>query len=502
MTHYHPTVRRIGRGLVGLLVAVGLAATATAQTLQLKGGRILLGEVADADSEGLRVQRLDNGGVLDLRWDHLTPECARRVQEAHGLVAEDEGEVMVEADVVTYLSGGARLERIGRIVERQRDDIVVEKLGQRLAIPRRDISGTRRIQVPVGQIFTSEQYYVMLLAEYAPGDDADKHVQLGDALSRARDYERAEQHLLTAQELGGGRSAGVLPAMIERVRVYQKAKAERDLLDQIRVRRMRGGRDDFDKGSELIAQFEQQFPDSPLESEFERERKRFEQAQERYLVGRITAIWRRLIRPTASGWLGATDNITLAKAKEYAESQMGKDIAERVAEQLELEPAQVAELFAQRVKVDRSLKTEQYFYGIGSLVLGEQGVIKGTKQGDQGDSGLAPTEDRELERLARRLREARERSARAMRGGQGGGDAKDTPESWWDDADRGQRTSFLRAYYAEFGGDLELVKAYVKPCVHCAAKGVEETLSMEGKRVSVKCFLCQGARFTRSVVAR
>ena len=49
---------------LALLCPTGLLA----QSLQLADGRMLLGEVVpgEVDGEGLRVRRLDNGGVLDV----------------------------------------------------------------------------------------------------------------------------------------------------------------------------------------------------------------------------------------------------------------------------------------------------------------------------------------------------------------------------------------------------------------------------------------------------
>lgn len=493
------------RTLLLLAACLGLALSAAGQTLQLKGGRILLAKVTDANADGLHVERLDNGGHLDLRWDHLTPECARRIQEDYGLIQDDEGEVMVEADAVTYTSGGARLELIGRIVERQGSDLVIETLGRRVTVAKNKLAGVgvRKVQVPVGQIFTDDQYYVMLLAEHAPGEDPDKHVQLADALMRARDYVRAEEHFKKAQELGGGRNGSKLASLIERVQVYQRAVAERDILDEIRLRRMRGSVESFRAGEALIAEFEQKYGDSPLRPEFERERKRFEAAQERFLVSRITTVWRRLIRPSVNAWLLDNPDANLATAKQFAESELGDAIAEKVAEQLDLEPDAVRPLFAKRAELDRGLKTELFLYGLGSLVLGEDGVKRDTKQGEREQNDpRTVSEDRELERLARKIREARDRARQAGMAGNGQGPAADTPEGWWQSAGRSERTAFLRAYYAEFGGDLEYIKGYVKPCYSCGAAGTIVSLSPEGKRVRMKCDLCHGTRFTRSVVAR
>ena len=45
-----------------------------AQTVQLADGRVLVATIdpAEVDGEGLTVKRLDNDGVLRLRWDQLS----------------------------------------------------------------------------------------------------------------------------------------------------------------------------------------------------------------------------------------------------------------------------------------------------------------------------------------------------------------------------------------------------------------------------------------------
>ncbi|MEC8653529.1 MAG: hypothetical protein VXY92_13310, partial [Planctomycetota bacterium] len=62
--------------LFAAAAALFASANSSAQSIQLADGRVLLASVEQADGEGLRVRRLDNGGVLDLRWDHLSTASA------------------------------------------------------------------------------------------------------------------------------------------------------------------------------------------------------------------------------------------------------------------------------------------------------------------------------------------------------------------------------------------------------------------------------------------
>jgi hypothetical protein len=83
-----------------------------AQSLQLADGKVLLAEVETADGDGLRVRRLDNGGVLDLRWDHLSPASALAVKRSSTSPATARtGRCMERAEEVEYSVSGSRKAR-------------------------------------------------------------------------------------------------------------------------------------------------------------------------------------------------------------------------------------------------------------------------------------------------------------------------------------------------------------------------------------------------------
>ena len=76
-----------------------------------------------------------------------------------------------------------------------------------------------------------------------------------------------------------------------------------------------------------------------------------------------------------------------------------------------------------------------------------------------------------------------------------------TPEGWWDDASKGERISWLRSYYAEFGGQLVVDYASTQDCISCYVDGSTPGVDTQGKPVRNKCFLCQGTKRTRSFKA-
>ena len=146
-----------------------------------------------------------------------------------------------------------------------------------------------------------------------------------------------------------------------------------------------------------------------------------------------------------------------------------RSIAALVAARFKIDTAEVKALWTDRAKYPKGKQTEHFSYGIGSWLLGEQGVLKDTKQGKEQakDAAESAQQKDELARIAKALREASERRRAAVQGAQGGGQKEQTDQDWWESASRAERTSWLRAYYAEFGGQLTVTYAFTQPCVTC-----------------------------------
>ncbi|MEM7198970.1 MAG: hypothetical protein AAF628_01810 [Planctomycetota bacterium] len=476
-----------------------LALPAAAQVVQLRTGETLVGRVEDPTEDGLVFHRLDNGGVLDLRWDHLSAASSGRLKALYSLSVDDESEVTVPAASIRYeIPGGGVESVVGRIVAETERIVTVRRQGVPFPIPRSNIRGHKSVEVPASEVYTSEEFYGLKLAEFAPGDDADKHILFADLLVRARDYERAGEHLQKAKELGNSKQPNIIEGKLKRLRLFKEAAAEHELLDQIRAWIARR---DFEKGGEALADFEERFPKGKLAAEFARVKQRFAKERGRHLVGQVTHLWFKTILSVARS--KATDpTVTLDEAKEYAEERMGQDIRARVQKLLNLDAEELEEVWADRFEHRGGPRPERYHYGIGSWVLGKEAIIKDTKV-SKGESQEAQSrEDVARERRVRKIREALERARRSIArqsGGAGGGDQ--TPEEWWDRAPAEMRLNWLRAYYAEHGGDLKIYNAYLDGCVQCGAEGRLRHLGSSGKEEMVPCSACRGTQFKRWIRA-
>jgi hypothetical protein len=473
-----------------------------AQSVQLADGRVLLASVEDADGEGLRLKRLDNGGTLELRWDHLSAASALVWKRKFDLVGDSQDEALTRADAVDYFHNGSKQSVIGRITEQAGDHIVVVVKGVPFRVPRAELRAVRKIEVPVTQVFTRDEYYADRLAAHNPGEKADVHVLLAEELIKVRDYEHADSHLQEAKRLANSRNPQQLDTLIAKLARYREAQKELGLLEEIRACRSRGGLQDFDKGTKLIDKFGKDFPQTKLKAEFELEKKRFGEARTRFLSSQVADLWRRSIQIVAEKKVGE-DGITLDQVREYAQEKMSEDIQARVAGVLKLDPTEVKSLWSDRAKYPIGRRPEHFTYGVGSWVLGEAAILKGTEaskqQGKETTKPANEQETRDVERYAKLLRQAMERRQSQQQAG--AQQEEETDADWWRKAERPERTSWLRAFYAESSGQMTVTYATVSPCIACYGEGTTLETGPEGKMVRTTCFLCHKTKQIRSFKA-
>lgn len=491
-------MRRTVTLCIAIAALASTSAIATGQVLQLKDGDVLVGKV-EAHEGGLTFERLDNGGVLDLTWDQLSVESANKLKRMFGLIVEEDGEIMVTADYLEFeLAGGVKERIVGRIIDQDETTIVLRRQGVEYPVPRSKIKARDTRQVPAMDVYTAAEFYNEKLAEYAPGDDADKHILLAETLMRVRDYERAGEHLEKAEELGGGRQPRLLESRIKRLALFKVAAAERELLDRIKVALVRR---EFPRGLELIEDYESKFEDGKFRAEFERLKSRLAKAREQYLVRKVCEIWDDTAYSLARK--KATEaGLSFEGAKEYAEDQMGQDIRARVQKLLGITAEEVEEAWGARLDSPAAPRAQRYSYGVGSWTLGAQAVKKGTVQERSEEQQEEKSErQKQNERMQRRIERAMERARRTVGQGGAGQGEEETPQQWWEDATVAEKHVFVRAYYVEYGGDMVVENAHVNPCVSCAGEGRMTVLGTSGKPQKIDCPVCHGTRYRRWIRA-
>ncbi|MCA8973760.1 MAG: hypothetical protein KDC98_03520 [Planctomycetes bacterium] len=489
---------------LSLIAALASVVALPAQTIQLSEGSLLLASVEDANGDGLRVRRLDNGGVLELRWNQLSAASALQIKRKFDLAGEVQDEVLARADEVDYLVKGQKQSVLGKIVRQNTTEVVVRKRGVDYSIPRAEIVGGRTLDVPVAQIYTKDEWYALRLAELKDPSLADQHVLMVEDLIKVRDYQHAGEHLQKATELkANSRDPDKIDTLKAKLDRYKEAAKERELLDQIQACRSRGTLVEFENGVKLIAEFESTFSNSRLKAEFDVEKTRFTAARQRFYAQKLAEYYRRSIGVLAEKKV-SEPGISLQAARDYAENQMTDDLMERCAQQFRIEVDEARTLWADRANYPVGKRTEHFSYSVGSWVLGEEAIMKDTnaqKQKDQ-QKGAQPAQNgntRQIQKIAQAMKQALERRRAAGQGNQGA--AEQTEDDWWADANRAERAGWLRAYYAESGGQLVVTFATVSPCIACYGQGTVPEVNSEGKLVRTPCYLCHDTKYMRSFKA-
>lgn len=174
----------------------------------------------------------------------------------------------------------------------------------------------------------------------------------------------------------------------------------------------------------------------------------------------------------------------------FVRGQLHKEIVTYLAETHELDPKkEVEEMWKNRKTRIKRTAT----YGSGTF------VVEG-KKGSQGGAGAQN----------RRVQEALDRMRR-QRGGRRGNAAPTqqtaqpklvSKEGWWQGANSSQRSFFLRAYYAEKSGHMEVISTSWRVCPECGGTGTIKKLGAQGGLVKVTCPRSHGLKGDKMIYYR
>src|SRR5690606_24261724 len=152
-------------------------------------------------------------------------------------------------------------------------------------------------------------------------------------------------------------------------------------------------------------------------------KKRFAAVRTKYLTQQVAEQVRRGVQVVAEK-KAADTSVSLQAARDFAENEMAEELFGRAAQALRIELDEVKEMWSQRAKYPVGKRSEHFAYGLGSWILGEQGVIKDTAvaqaQNKQQQVEKAPENSRDVERVQRALKQMLERRRAAAQGGAAG----------------------------------------------------------------------------------
>jgi len=507
-------IRSLVPALAGLLLAAAAGAQtgpaaaepgAAAMMLRFYDGSILWGRIADHDAQTVEFLRLDTGGRVRLPWSLLDPSQAEGLQERFGYVDLSGDEVMCEADRLVLEDG---TEFIGKIVGRTDADILVKTANSLLNVPKARLRAAATVvQAPALDVYTREELYQQELAHLDP-DQAASQFELAVFCERVLAFDRAVEHLEAARALDPAFKTAEVENGLERNRTKLAQVEQLEDLREIDRLRARGR---FDEALAKCGLFLESYPRSPLRRDAQRKQQQVEDARDRKLRERVVQSWHDWARKLT--FRAAQDpDMSFESAVNWVEDGLRGEILAAVHRELTtsvsdaLTPDEITAYWAAR----ENGRWQKASYGDGSWLLGEDRALAGLPQAaadrDQPQS--------ETEALRQRLEERMKRYQRnqsVVRRSQADFDEEAEQVDFWTHWSSAGRAQWLLAYYAEFGGDMELrPEPFFRKCPDCNGTGAREIIrtgsAVTGARGAgsrlVPCRTCHGIGTWRRISYR
>jgi hypothetical protein len=498
--------------ILSTCLLAGLASLSSAQSnsegtikmLKLRDGSILWGDIEAHTDADLMFHRRDTGGMVSLPWSFLDPGQEHELRLAFGYIASDYQEEMVAAERISLVDG---TELIGVILSRENNIMHVKNVQAVISLPVERIAGQAvQVQVPASDIYSRDELYQQKLLQFADGLQSDNGAEVALAnfdlakwCEGIGDYARALSHYQAVPVADNQWPLAELQPALERSQRKAEAQAEVDHLREVdRLTRRRN----YDRAFELLADFTKLYPASPLLDDWNKQRERTEMAQlvtlRKEVANRWHAVAGKRVREAAK-------LSSYGEALAYVTEGMSEEILEGVTKELasikkDIKPEDVRILFNER----EGGRWRKASYGIGTWILGEEKARAGIDaEPEQGSKGEQDAQRKALEDKIKRYLD----NQKAVRSSSGEGES---PEEFWATYQINSRINYLLAYYAEFGGDMDLRRAHFSNCKECGGSGVREIVSLgsatsgsEGSSTRlISCPVCHNIGIVRRISYR
>ncbi len=487
-----------------LVFAMLLCVPCLGETIRLRSGKILLGRIeGEPDERGFLFKRFDNGGVLEIKWEHLMPGDARRLKEKFGFLEANEEEITVKAMRFTIgLPGLSNVQtRIGILVKRTDKFIIIRVKGIETKIRKDLIKGTPEwVEVPALEVYTKDEFYHRQLQEIQPGEDPAKHEKLARILMAAGDYKMAKEHLLKVLELDPEyKNKGGVERALKQV---EEAIANKDIMELMKKLRQERSRRNYKKAMEIAEELDKKYDTMPrsLKLLWVKRKQRLLKERKLWLGKTVASRVYEMVRKVAQA--KALDrNAGPEEIKEFAKSEMWDLIIQKVSLGLGLEKDEAQGLWDEREAL-KTYRVQRASYGDGTFILPKDKALAGTAyEGELSKAG--GKNKRRMSEIEKRIREFLRRKLQNRlnkKGGGAGENREKTPEEWWAEARINERKLWIMAYFAEFSGVMKVKKAFGEPCKTCGGTGYLSGIDLKtGKEIRTTCPACHGYRIRRSI---
>lgn len=486
------------RFCVVLIAIAAITNSGEAEVIRLKNGMELHGEIIRFDAEtGITFKRCENGGIIELRWEHLIEEDVIAIKAAHGYGDLEAEPIYVRAKKLLLATGDYV---IGVQVESSHPGVVtLHRLGKNYDYVPSHIEDIENVEVEAQEVYTAQELYEQKIAESFPETALD-HFKLAIYCESVTIYSRALEHYEMTAELDSEFKPNIVAAKIHRMGIKQSEKEATELLNEIRNRLYKKK---FEPALKLCDTFARSFPQSQQLSDLDKLRSR--------IITKRHDYYQHKIMPDYFSWMGriaykmaADRSINLDDALSYARDKLGEDIKKKLAESYGMEMEEVADLWANRT----GGMTRTATYGMGTFILGEQAkkipeVLKEEDEEEDETVGKKrpATLDEKLKQRIEELKKEREKQVKNRRPRLNIENIGQTKDQWWRNADNDSRKQFLIAFFAENSDDICYRKVRLRPCATCCGKGwFFYFFRSEDAPTQEPCYVCKTLGVERIVV--
>lgn len=482
-----------------LMAAALVGPAASADVIRLPDGRLVHGTIVAFDEGGgITVERVDTGGVVTFRWEHLPDDEVARIKAERGFTGDDVEPYLVPVVHLVMKNGSTET---GMLVRDGRSDVyTLRRRGGVETVPRQYVRRVEPGEAEGLEVYERDELYDVLLEDLGTPTDVAGHFAVAVATQGAGLFERAREHYRAVAELDPAFKADLVGARIERMGIKIEDAAETAVLAEVRNRLYRRA---YDSALEMVREFLADYPTSrqlgdavELEQEILRERRADYGAK---MVADYFSFLGKVV-----GAIARDEELGLEAAVELVEGTVHDEILTRISNVYGMEVDELGELWLERRP--GSIRTRNY--GTGTFILGEQRALD-FEVGREAPEELVVDEvvadDEELADRIERLKKeqlAKQEERRSSSRQASLADVGVSPDEWWAEVPRDEREAWLVAYYAEFSGRLELVRARPRDCRICGATGQEQVQNEKGEYVDVVCRTCKGLRYERLVSFR
>lgn len=477
---------------------------AEVQLIRLEVGAEVVVEVLEFDEGlGVKVQRVDDGSILELRWDQMLADDVRRIRASRGFLPDEPEPIFTDATKITLTTG---VELVGILEQNNEETFTLRQGGKSWNLRWSGVRLRETVQVDALEVYDAEDLYTQKLYEKTP-DTALDHYNLALYCESLQLWDKARAHLEQAREREPEFKASTVDSKLKRCELRMQSSEDSDLLG--RVSRL-ANREEYDEAIALLEGFFQERADSPLLGEARREEIKLREARTRWLRARVVSAFFAHVDRYATR-IAQDENVTAIDARMQMELEATKAALEMAANQFSTTIEETTGIWEAKDRPHASPRTASY--GGGSFTLGKDLLFDGMDEKDlasakEEEESERPAAGESLEDRIKKVIEERKRQAEERKKEAGKNkkqefrlrtDVPPTQDEWWASSPVAEKKSYLMAYWAERDPHVHVIRVSPRSCRTCQGTGVLRFFDRDHNDGQAPCPRCKTGRVDRVV---